>query len=265
MKTPWLTALRATAGIVIDVIEGEGLLDNELTSEGYDNLRDIVDKITDPEALKEALPMVADGALAVVMRVALSILTPYFVEAAEFLDSIGIGSDEIIELAGLIPEKYKLIVDEVLAYLGVMGITDPYDTVYPLVYEGINSTWAIYIYAAGNDLESRSWAASHDLEEIMQTSLPENVKVVIEGGGASYWHNDYMDSEYQNRCVYDSEGMHVISQTPRQNMGEQKTLEGFLDWCTGEYPADNTILVFWGHTAPQQTAHAWMRIMTMMP
>ncbi len=248
-ENDWLAAVRSVALVVIDAIEEEGLLDNELTPEGYENLRAMAEGITDPEALKESLSQVTGAGLTVVLQIAISVLTPYCTQVSEFLDSIGIGSDEIIELAGLIPEDYRPIVDEVLFYSGLLGITDPYETVYPLYDKERSSTWAIYIYAAGNDLETRGWAFSHDLEEIMQTSLPENVKVVIEGGGAACLHNDYMDSEYQSRCVYDSEGMHVISQTPRQNMGDQKTLESFLQWCTGEYPADNTMLVFWGHGA----------------
>ncbi len=246
-KDAWLHILQSAAGIAIDVAEEEGLLDNQLTTEGYETLRELAQGITDPELRQEALSGIADSAAGLVLQIVISCVMPYIIEAVDYLDSVGIGSDEIVELAGLIPEEYQPIVKEVLAYMGVFGITDPNDTLYPAIYEDRDQTWAIYMYCAGNDLETRNWAATHDLEEIMQTSLPENVKVVIESGGATYWHNDYMDSDYQNRCVYDSEGIHEISQEPRQNMGEQETLEGFLDWCTSEYPADKTMLIFWGH------------------
>ncbi len=248
-KTVWLNTIQNSVEVAIDMAEEEGLLDETLTSEGYDLLRDLAKGITDAKLREEALAQVGNAAIAMTVQLGISLLMPYILEGVRFLDSAGLGSDEIIELAELLPEEYQPVVKEVLAYMGVFGITDPQKTSYPLVYEGMDSTWAIYLYMAGNDLETAHWAATHDLEEIIQTRLPENVKVVVEAGGAQYWHNEYTDADYQNRCVYDSEGMHVISQTPRQNMGDQKTLEGFLDWCTSEYPADNTMLIFWGHGA----------------
>ncbi len=248
-KTVWLNAIQNSVEVAIDMAEEKGLLDETLTSEGYDLLRDLAKGITDAKLRAEALGQVRDAAIALTVQVGISLLMPYILEGVRLLDSAGLGTDEIIELARLLPEEYQPVVNEVLAYTGVFGITDPQKTSYPMVYDGMDSTWAIYVYMAGNDLETSHWAATHDLEEIIQTRLPENVKVVMEAGGAEYWHNEYMDADYQNRCVYDSEGMHVISQTPRQNMGDQKTLEGFLDWCTSEYPADKTMLIFWGHGA----------------
>lgn len=45
-------------------------------------------------------------------------------------------------------------------------------------------TWAIYWYLCGSDLESNGGFATSDLMEMMEVALPENVRVVIQTGGA---------------------------------------------------------------------------------
>ena len=53
--------------------------------------------------------------------------------------------------------------------------------------------WAIYWYLCGSDLESKHGAASADLDEMLKIKLPENMKVVIETGGATKWKNKSRD------------------------------------------------------------------------
>ncbi len=241
--------LQVLLGIAVDVLEEDGVADNFLTHEGYDNMRELIDSLDDPDERKEKLTEIGDVIFGMLFSYGIGYVMDYAVKVMEFLDSIGIGSEELIELAGLLPEEYASVVENVLACLGILGLADPDETLYPETTGENTPTWAIYLYMAGNDLETRGWACTHDLEEIMQTQLPENVKVVIEAGGSQFWHNDYMDPDHLTRCVYDSEGMHVISQSENRNMGDEKTLEEFLSWCTEEYPADNTMLIFWGHGA----------------
>lgn len=49
---------------------------------------------------------------------------------------------------------------------------------------GSGDSWVIYWYLCGSDLESNAAAATTDLQEMLQVTLPENVKVVIQTGGA---------------------------------------------------------------------------------
>lgn len=44
---------------------------------------------------------------------------------------------------------------------------------------GSGDSWVIYWYLCGSDLESNAAAATTDLQEMLQVTLPENVKVVI--------------------------------------------------------------------------------------
>ncbi|MGI5977190.1 MAG: clostripain-related cysteine peptidase [Candidatus Limivicinus sp.] len=110
-----------------------------------------------------------------------------------------------------------------------------------------DQSWAIYWYLCGSDLESENGFASNDLSEMMDVSLPENVKVVIETGGASTWMNDFVDSGCIGRYLYSSGGMELIEQKSSANMGDPGTLADFLRFCKNNYPADRTMVIFWNH------------------
>ena len=107
--------------------------------------------------------------------------------------------------------------------------------------------WAIYWYLCGSDLESDYALATDDLLEMMEVDLPENVKVIIQTGGADQWHNDLVDPDKMQRYVYDSDGMTLIEEGPVENMGDPETLRDFLAFARENYPADRTMVNFWNH------------------
>ena len=61
--------------------------------------------------------------------------------------------------------------------------------------EGTDGSWAIYWYLCGSDLESDSGCATADLSEMMDVKLPENVKIVIQTGGAAAWQNEVISKK----------------------------------------------------------------------
>ncbi len=110
-----------------------------------------------------------------------------------------------------------------------------------------DNEWAVYFYLCGSNLESEDGAATVDLSELLEAQLPENVKVVIETGGASQWQNDTVSAEYLERYVYDSNGLALIEQQPSANMGSQEALSDFLSFAKSNYPAEKTAFIFWNH------------------
>lgn len=112
---------------------------------------------------------------------------------------------------------------------------------------GESAKWAIYWYLCGSDLESGNGFASGDLGELMEVQLPEDVTVVIETGGSSEWHNDFVDASKLQRYVYDSEGLSLVDEQPSASMGETQTLADFLSFASANYPAEKTAVVFWNH------------------
>lgn len=108
-------------------------------------------------------------------------------------------------------------------------------------------TWAIYWYLCGSDLESNGGFATSDLMEMMEVALPENVRVVIQTGGAKTWQNNVVDADVLQRYVYDSEGLTLVDELPPASMGDAATLTDFLRYCKQNYPAEKTAVLFWNH------------------
>ena len=110
-------------------------------------------------------------------------------------------------------------------------------------------TWAIYWYLCGSDLESENGAASTDLGEMLAADLPENVKVVIQTGGAAEWHSEDVDipADKIARFVFSDGEMEEVETLPQANLGDASTLEGFLKFCKENYDADHKVFIFWNH------------------
>lgn len=110
-------------------------------------------------------------------------------------------------------------------------------------------TWAIYWYLCGSDLERKHGAASADLEEMLDADLPENVKVVIQTGGAAAWHSEEADipADKIARFVYSEGELERVATLPQANMGDASTLEGFLKFCRENHDADHKVFIFWNH------------------
>jgi hypothetical protein len=113
--------------------------------------------------------------------------------------------------------------------------------------QGSDTEWAIYLYLCGSDLESEGGAATNDLAELYEVKLPENVKIVIQTGGASLWQNEWISAEHIERYVYDSNGYQLIEQLPQASMGSKETLSDFLAFAKEKYPAKKTGFIFWNH------------------
>ncbi|MEG2420598.1 MAG: clostripain-related cysteine peptidase [Oscillospiraceae bacterium] len=110
-----------------------------------------------------------------------------------------------------------------------------------------DTEWAIYWYLCGSDLESNYGAGTSDLMELTSVELPENVKIVIQTGGAATWQNDIVSEETLQRYVYDSEGLNLIEEQPSASMGDPNTLTDFLTFAAEHYPAKHTMVNFWNH------------------
>lgn len=110
-----------------------------------------------------------------------------------------------------------------------------------------NDTWLIQWYVCGTDLESRSGAASSDIQELLNVKLPANVKVLIQTGGAEQWHNNVVPSNAVERYLYDEKGLQRLDTLPDADMGNVDTLADFVRYGKDNYQADHRVFVFWDH------------------
>lgn len=108
-------------------------------------------------------------------------------------------------------------------------------------------TWTVYVYICGSDLESRGGAASIDIGEIIAAKLPDNVRVLMQTGGAKTWQNNMVDPNFLQRYIYAQGNFTKVDQQPLASMGDPATLASFLDFGLTNYPADHNVFIFWNH------------------
>ena len=99
-------------------------------------------------------------------------------------------------------------------------------------------------FAVDEDLRG---AGSEILRKVMAGTPPENVKIVLQPGGAKAWKSNLINPNRTQRFVYDSQGMHKVYEGHLSNMADPRTLVDFLIFCEEEYPADHTMLVMFNH------------------
>ena len=110
-----------------------------------------------------------------------------------------------------------------------------------------SDTWLVYWYICGSNLESGYASASHDLQEMINAKLPANVRVLIQAGGTTNWHNAVMQSGKTNLYLYDSTGLHELENAPDSDMGAPETLAAFLGYGKDNFSADHRVFIFWDH------------------
>ena len=108
-------------------------------------------------------------------------------------------------------------------------------------------TWLVQWYVCGTDLESEAGAASADIQELLEVKLPENVKVLIQTGGANQWQNNVVSSNAVERFLYTSNGLERIATLNDADMGQVATLADFIRYGRENYHVDHRVFVFWDH------------------
>lgn len=129
-----------------------------------------------------------------------------------------------------------------------------------------NSNTTVLVYMNGSDLESKYAAASDNIKEMMAVGSTANMNVVIQTGGADKlpavnaavgspesinWKNIQRYSVRQGSIALvpgGDLGPDNVSDASH-NMGNQQTLNDFVQWGVTNYPATKYIVVMWSHGA----------------
>ena len=106
--------------------------------------------------------------------------------------------------------------------------------------------WTIFVYLCGSDLESDGGAASDDIEEALAACSSQNVRVVYQTGGSSYWYQDISDNKLERFLLKNGE-LQKVGERPNANMGDTETLADFLTWGVQHYPAEKMGVILWDH------------------
>ena len=116
---------------------------------------------------------------------------------------------------------------------------------------GGKNTWTIFVYLCGANLESDldygMGMATEDVMEMRAASKSDNVRFVVQTGGANYWYAEEVDPQRSQRFVIEDGEMKLVSDNPRSGMGNPGTLSDFLRWGVDEYGAEKMGIIFWDH------------------
>lgn len=123
-------------------------------------------------------------------------------------------------------------------------IRDPFVT---LKGDG-EDTVTIMLYMNGSNLESRGGMATMDIREILDATLSENVRVVIQTGGTKEWQTNAISSDHSQRFLVENGGLTLVDDSLGQlDVTDPDTLEDFITFCDTNYPANRNMLIMWNH------------------
>lgn len=108
-------------------------------------------------------------------------------------------------------------------------------------------SWTIFVYLCGSNLESQGGSATKDLQEMLNSRSGNNVKFVVETGGAKSWRNNTVSARQLGRYLIQNGQMRDLGGVSVKSMGETDTLADFLTWGVKNYPADHMGLILWDH------------------
>jgi len=113
---------------------------------------------------------------------------------------------------------------------------------------GSKAFYTIMVYMNGSDLESEDGMATDDIIEMMSAEFEEeDINVIIQTGGTTYWQNDIIpnDKLARYRVVYDD--IKLLEELPPESVGESSTLTDFISFCMDRFPAERFGLILWNH------------------
>ena len=93
----------------------------------------------------------------------------------------------------------------------------------------------------------RVGSASGDLAEITSGKWSDNIRVVIQTGGARSWSNKMVNPNRTQRFLYEKGNFTEIENLPLKHAANVDTLSDFMDFCNENYHSDHNMLVLWDH------------------
>ncbi len=109
--------------------------------------------------------------------------------------------------------------------------------------------WTVLMYMCGSDLETVNELGTYNIKEIASAMQSDDINFIVQTGGAKTWHNDIVDPTKNQRFSISPTGVELVYEEEMTSMGHPDTLSSFLKWGAENYPAEKTMLIFWGHGA----------------
>ena len=107
--------------------------------------------------------------------------------------------------------------------------------------------YTLCIYMCGSNLETKKGAAGKNIDELLAASIPSDVSVVIQTGGAQKWRSHDIPSDSINRWKVENGELVLLESLPQANMGSEETLADFITYCAKSHAGSRLCLVLWDH------------------
>ena len=121
-----------------------------------------------------------------------------------------------------------------------------------------NDTVTIMLYMCGTDLESSGSMATKDLQEIANSTISNNVNIIVYTGGCSQWKNNLMSNKTNQIYKIEAGGQfRILKDDGNKPMVTPSTLSEFIKFCASNYPANRNMLIFWDHGGGSLTGYGY--------
>lgn len=129
--------------------------------------------------------------------------------------------------------------------------------------------WLIMVYMCGSTLEwdqglhndypsydeYYQYAASRDIEEMLDANIPDSVKVIIQTGGSKKWGlssskidgQDKISNTVLQRWEVGQDKLIYRGNGNGNQMSTKDSLLSFMNWSLENYNAENVGVIFWNH------------------
>ena len=105
----------------------------------------------------------------------------------------------------------------------------------------------IMIYAIGSDLETNNKAATLDIQEMMRANYGDDIKIVLQTGGALKWWTNGIEGGKVQRFEVKTGEIIELDNLGKVNMALESTLSDFITFASKKYAAEKYTLVLWDH------------------
>ena len=115
------------------------------------------------------------------------------------------------------------------------------------VVEEDKTKHTIMVYMIGSDLETKSKLASMDIKEMLDADYGDDVRVVLQTGGATKWWTDGIESGKVQRFEVKSGKLIELDNLGKVNMSKVDSLSDFITYASSNFEAEKYTLVLWNH------------------
>ena len=106
----------------------------------------------------------------------------------------------------------------------------------------------LMVYMCGADLESRSGMGTKDLQEMLNATLGNKLRVIVFTGGSTAWKNSKVSSRVNQIWQIDNGKMTCLNDNAgTASMTNPNTLSTFIQYCAKNFKANRYALILWDH------------------